>query len=370
MGLRERQERARKAVRLGTEDLERDYFLLEHHGLIDASSRTDLGRLTDIPGVGDGTASKLKRAGIHDPTDLQGHTQSELAAIDGIGPKTAARIRAYMDQTAPRVDRPIEGEFDTAPRTARSESLIRTRSGWVDISETAETVLDAEQNWKPENGVGPHADTVAVEGQDKEDAIEFNAERSEKARTADESFNAPISLSFSQWAAHPNRYDYPGVDTISRSRKVDRARSQLHRGFEVGAIERVDVSSSALSPKEAGEGVKGKFIPGMKDVRARMTVPDAIDVLAHETGHAVDNYLGRPSATIFEDERVREETRELIEKREGGRIPDDAHSVSGENELWANLFEAATVEPRATKRDAPHAYRALEEEVHGGFGPI
>lgn len=344
-----------RKARFATEDLEKDHFQLEKAGLVDPDERIDLGELTDLPGVGPKIARKFKRAGIRGPEELQGKSQEEISAIDGIGPKLAARIRTVVDQIPPQAY-----GYGSDPETSRSRSKIRRRGHSIDISE-ADTVIADEPD--PDK-VKPHPYTVGVEGDDKEDAIADHAERSPESRRADESFNAPIALDYELWASNPNRYDYPGVDTISKRRHLSRSRSWVTRALELDAIRSVEVGPRPESLDAQSKGSYRKFGGA---VTVDSVVRDAEVTLAHEIGHAIDDDLDRPSDRIFDDDDVRAEARDLIETQRGVRLKDEAYQLE-DNEMFANLFAAAALEPRATRRDSPKAYRAIEDELLGRWG--
>jgi len=95
------------------------------------------------------------------------------------------------------------------------------------------------------------------------------------------------------------------------------------------------------------------------------------DTLAHELGHAADKGLDRPSGvdargnefdnSIFDDESVLEEARELSKQRRGKEL--DSDYLESQNEVFADLYAEATINPRRAKKKAPKAFRALQDEV-------
>ena len=76
--------------------------------------------LTDIVGVGDAKAEKLRDAGIETVDDIRELTQDELADIDGIGNALAARIKADVGdlEVAEETDAEVEDETPEAEETA------------------------------------------------------------------------------------------------------------------------------------------------------------------------------------------------------------------------------------------------------------
>ena len=79
--------------------------------------------LTDIVGVGDAKAEKLRDAGIETVDDIRELTQDELAETDGIGNALAARIKADVGdlEVAEETDAEDEDETPEAEETADAE---------------------------------------------------------------------------------------------------------------------------------------------------------------------------------------------------------------------------------------------------------
>jgi len=325
------------------------------------ANRPQFEELEDLDGVGDTTARKLKDAGIRDPHELRGKQQSTLAAIDGIGPKRAARIRADVEYEAPA------GASDTGfgPETEGGSTVFR---------ETRETSLAPFNNTiktpEEENGVQPVAGNVGVRGPDRQEAIAEHAERTEEARQADESFNAPVMLDEDTWARNKEEYDYPGVDTIPRSRKLERARDVAASAKEAGFLNGIQADTDATDDFRA----RGKFSFGQIGVDTSFR--QAEDTLAHELGHAIDAGTGRPSGadargevdgeSIFDDEEVLEQARTVSEQRRGREL--DSDYLESQNEIFADLVAEATINPRRAKKEAPDAMRALNDSVGMDIG--
>lgn len=320
------------------------------------ANRPDFEELEDLDGVGDSVARKLRDAGIRDPHELRGKRQSTLAAIDGIGPKRAARIRADVEYEAPAGA--TKTGFD--PETKRGSTVFR---------ETRETSLapfnDSIKTPEEDDGVTPVAGNVGVRGPDRQEAIGEHAERTEEARTADESFNAPLMLDVSTWESHKGEYDYPGVDTIPRSRKLERARDLAARTKEAGFLSEIQADTDATDDYRA----RGQYSFGKIGVDTSFR--QAEDTLAHELGHAVDKGTGRPSGAdargevggenIFDDETVLEQARAVSERRRGREL--DTDYLKSQNEVFADFVAEATINPRRAKKKAPDAVRALNDAV-------
>lgn len=327
------------------------------------ANRPDFEELEDLDGVGESTARELKDAGIRDPHELRGKPQSAIAAIDGIGPKRAARIRADVEYEAPA------GASDTGfnPETEGDSTVFR---------ESRETSLapfnDTIKTPDGDGGVKPVAGTVGVSGPDRREAIAEHAERSEESRQADESFNAPIMLDEETWARNKDEYDYPGVDTIPRSRKLERARDVAARAKEAGFLSEIDASSEATDDWQA----RGTFSLGKIGVDTSFRQSE--DTLAHELGHAIDAGSDRPSGadargevegeSIFDDETVLEQAKDISEQRRGQDL--DTEYLESQNEIFADLVAETIINPRRAKKEAPDAVRALDEEVRMKVGSL
>lgn len=323
------------------------------------ANRPDFEELDDLDGVGDTTERKLRRSGISDPHELRGKSQRELTAIDGIGPKRAARIRADVEFEAPA------GATETGyePTSESGTSFLRESRG-TSLEPFGDIMSTKVDNMK-DDGVKPAEPNVFAKGPDRQEAIASHAERTEESRRADESFNAPIMLDESTWSENKNEYDYPGVDTIPRSRKLERARDEAARLKEADMLGNVEASTEATNDWRAA----GQF--SMGNVGVDTSFRRSEDTLAHELGHAADAGTGRPSGidargneqgdSIFDDPTVEKQAKELSAQRRGKGL--DSDYLDSANEVFADLYADAVINPRRTKREAPDAFRALQDEI-------
>jgi predicted flap endonuclease-1-like 5' DNA nuclease len=328
--------------------------------LVDASyqaTQSDVKRLEDLDGVGPTVANRLREAGINEPYELRGKTQKAIASIDGIGEQRAARIRADVEFEAPA------GATETGyePET-ESGTKIFTEGGDVSLEEF-ENTPDIRNIGGP---VAPAPNTVSARGPDRQEAIKEHAERTEESRRADESFNAPLMLDEDTWERNKSEYDYPGVDTIPRSRKLERAKEQTAVAREMGALTKLKADDRDATEKDRA---RGQF-SSVTGIGIDTSFRKSENTLAHELGHAIDEEFDRPSGEkprggevpgIFDDEDVLEQAEALSAQNRGTELEGDY--LESKNEVFADLFAEATINPRRTKREAPDAFNALKEEV-------
>lgn len=305
-------------VERGFEEIEGNRFLIDS-----PDDDVGLAELEDLDGVGPSVARKLRDAGIREPSDLYGLSQSEIAAIDGIGPTRAAQIRRQLNTGG-----------------NRQNAMFRD-------------------------------DAI-------EKATRDHADRSEAAREADESFNAETSLSYQQWSENPAQYDMPGVDTIPRDRRLDRTKEAAGVLAEQGLVE--DIEATPSGPRSSG--VSGNATGTTARVKTAQNDPES--TLAHELGHLADKVGGgRASLTnaLFgpnqgeaesdEQEKLREQGARLASRRRSvslkpevveERAEEGRFGGGGFNEVFADAFAEAVEEPRRAKKEAPDLVRAIQTE--------
>lgn len=342
--------------------------------------------LTDLPGVGPSTAENLRAAGITKPYQLRGKSTQTLAAIDGIGPKTAEQIKTSVDYNdftgsvpgegaafSARVKEPFEGSTDVARRneyTAVEELSEETQ-------QQQEGVHSRRVFPSREGQLDPTPRNVSVQGRDKQGAIEHMAERSPAERRTDRSFNAKLTLDVEVWEQNPDHYDYPGVDTIPKSRRLERTQNKFETAFRKEEV-------SKVSAKDRDADRFGFHRPQSQTIAVDTglaTDPEA--TLAHELGHAVDKAIAPDGVEgyaaenegVFENAETREQAEQLAERRRARPMERILQSYEDkdypfERELFADVYAEMLEEPRAAKREAPQAVRAIEEMTAGtGFLP-
>lgn len=224
--------------------------------------------------------------------------------------------------------------------------------------------------------------TVEASGLGAKSVEKIHESRSERAQTVDEKQNAPVTTDEEKWVENKNRYDYPGVDTIPAGRQQRRAERAGRAALEMGAADRVEQKGSA-------KNLQGKFSPegsstygqGESVARVQGTANKPERTLAHEVGHAFDYATGGDryglSSKLFQEPDDPSKRNQLekeaikISERGRGDFKGQQSYRRKHAELTADLFAQATIEPRATKREAPELFdrftNIAEEE---GFADV
>lgn len=311
-------DRLPRDVEFGFDEIESNPFV------VDESDDYTMTELADLDGVGRKTVRKLERAGIREPSDLYGLSQQEIAAVNGIGPKKAAKLRRQVLQRGNRQN---------------------------------------DMTWSDD---------------DIEKATKQHAERSPRERRADESFNAKISLNYSQWEEDPAKYDMPGVDTIPRDRRLERTKRAAGQLAEDELVDSVEATPSGPGKRN----VRGNATGGT--VRVKTAQDDPESTLAHELGHQADKIGGgRASMTneLFgpnmgdaeteKQESLRAQGAKLASRRRKLSLKPEAIEDKAEkgqfggggfNEVFADAFAEAVEEPRRAKSEAPDLVREMKRE--------
>lgn len=109
--------------------------------------------LSELPGIGDTTQEKLEAAGITAIEDLASKTEEELTEVEGLGPKTAAKlIESAQEWVSKNLDfGPLEDEKPPAPLTA--DELFRDDESSEEESEN--TSDDESEEDKSESSPQP-----------------------------------------------------------------------------------------------------------------------------------------------------------------------------------------------------------------------
>lgn len=204
-------------------------------------------------------------------------------------------------------------------------------------------------------------------------------ERSERAQTADENYNAPIAPDYETWAENPDRYDLPGVDTIPQDERDARGQAAARKAKEAGLIDKIE--ETGLDGNMRGQFTTDdprRVATGEEPERKIQREPDLDDeypvfqtgpVLAHEAGHAIDFEVGigerfGSQGDFFQgrDEDLESEAKTLTKRMRGSISPGEQAYREDNRELIADAFASMAIEPRAAKREAPNLVQALQEE--------
>jgi len=242
----------------------------------------------------------------------------------------------------------------------------------------------------PDNPVADSPFTTRITGTQRQAVERVHNNRSEAAQEADESFNAPTTVDARKWAEQPNRFDYPGVDTVSDSVQRDRAQDLTDFALSSGVVEDVSVESD-ISVASGGVGnpmgraSTDEFGTSTSvEVRDNVKSGDVEDprfafgpVLAHEVGHAVDFGSGLTFSEALEkdsNEQLREQAvtvsktvRGPFENASDNRIDYRSGEGEGSRELVADFVASRTLQPRATKRIAPDLTEKFNDEFEDEF---
>jgi len=168
-----------------------------------------------------------------------------------------------------------------------------------------------------------------------------NQERSERAQTADENYNAPIAPDYNTWAENPDRYDLPGVDTIPQDERDARGRAAAEAAQDAGLIDRIERTTfdgnrrgqfTSEDPRRTpADEEPDKYIQADEDLDDEFPVFQEGPVMAHETGHAIDFAVAPgeqfgSKGGFFEgrDEDLESEAITLTERLRGSISPGEA----------------------------------------------
>ena len=256
------------------------------------------------------------------------------------------------------------------------------------------------------------------------EAQSMHNKRSKASRTADESFNAPITLDEEEWARNKNKLDYPGVDTINEVYYARRAERFHKKIKKKGYVTMIDMSKKKYDPTQwkyqfgyySPHGIeRKKYVPYLKwltdDVgwtlsesekkhyagKKKLVVkrsgkpeimiyPNVIKgkghsiafTKAHELGHAFDltrkYHLNQPSiATTLtqQDKGFKSQMVEVSKTMRGGYSKASAgHAMYRvrQEELIADTIASMILQPRATKRMDKKLYKQLKEVMDADLG--
>jgi hypothetical protein len=260
------------------------------------------------------------------------------------------------------------------------------------------------------------------------EAQSMHNKRSKASRTADESFNAPITLDEEEWARNKNKLDFPGVDTINEVYYARRAERFHKKIKKKGYVTTIETSKSKFNPGGkirfgyyAPHGIeRRKYIPMLDYLKERgykldeqqkryyakkkhlvksqsgkpeiMIYPKIIEgfgkwtntpvsisfTKAHELGHAFDlsrkyhkNQISIASLLSTKDPEFKHNMQDISKKMRGGYSRASAgHAMYRvrKEELIADTIASMVLQPRATKRMNKKLYKQLKEVMDIDLG--
>lgn len=197
--------------------------------------------------------------------------------------------------------------------------------------------------------------------------------RSRKAKIADRSTTATnLTRDFGEWAAEPNRHDYPGVDTLSEQYRAQRTERVADRAREQGITRNINVRDELYGGEAAGE-----FSQFNTDILIAAEREDAHRNLAHEIGHALDfaatdatedepgpTFGSQMAFAQAEDEQVEQAKQELDQiwdERGRDKPLMNPDYLDDPRELAADFAALAIEDPQRAKQRAPTAQEIFSE---------
>jgi hypothetical protein len=241
---------------------------------------------TAIDGIGQKTAKKLRNIrDVRAPADVEDYSQEELSEEAGISESRAAKaIRGAGGRPA------ISNRGTTGSVSAAG---IKTTQGEFRVEFTALDKANARFDTSLNRGIG----------------------RSQEAARADKSKRAPITTDYDQWKENKGEVDFPGVDTPTDNPKVQRK----DREFINEDDTTLETRTGSLFLRE--NNISGGTTPSFKGLRSggsglsRATTETATAVAADDVGFDPDEPAGGDAVadvTFFQREQEGEVFDELV----------------------------------------------------------
>jgi hypothetical protein len=197
--------------------------------------------------------------------------------------------------------------------------------------------------------------------------------RSRKAKIADRSTTATnLTRDFSEWAAEPNRHDYPGVDTLSEQYRADRIEDAAETAEERGVTREITVRDQLYGGEAAGE-----FSQFNTEIMIAADQDDSHRNLAHELGHALDfaatdNTEDEQGATFGSEkafaqadpeqkEKAAEELQNIWDERGRDKPLMQNDYLEDPRELAADFAALAIEDPQRAQNRAPNAQEVFDD---------
>lgn len=240
--------------------------------------------------------------GIDDEIFRGGYKQQQgrvfdLTDIDGVGPKTAKRIKAATGTRNPQ-----EVAQYSAGQLADMVTGVSRQKASIIIRESGGTPQTKKRGRGGDSLLGSKAPKstrmfdvgdFSVDIRDQDSAKAKNDFRSQTARRTDRNERAPVTTDLGKWKENKSTYDYPGVDTPTADPGV--RPKDFTRG---GPFETSEQASETATDRPRGTGAKQ--IPNGEAERSRLgamdislTPEEAFE--GAETEHSGDFMGRRPS---------------------------------------------------------------------------
>jgi large subunit ribosomal protein L32e len=207
----------------------------------------ELTDLTDISGVGDAKAEKLRDAGYGTVDEVRGATQDELASIDGVGMALAARVKADVGDL--EVSEDVEAEVeDEEAETEEVETELQPR-GLVektpDLDEETERLLTQRQRVsKPQFNRQDHHKKKRVSTSWRRPRGQLSKQRKGikgKGASVEAGFRSPKASR----GLHPSGFEEVHVHNVDDLDGVDGDREAVRIASKVGARKRERIEEVA-----------------------------------------------------------------------------------------------------------------------------
>lgn len=156
----------------------------------------------------------------------------DVTAVPYIGEKTARELRKGLSRNQ-------RGRTLTPRRAANlNKEFLQVKLGKRQRKELAKYVGDSptrlltRQERREENRNQNRSTTKSerkgvgdfmVNRSEQKEAFEQHQERSARAQDVDNQRRATVTTNFELWSDHPDRYDFPGIDTPSRKTRIQDA---------------------------------------------------------------------------------------------------------------------------------------------------
>lgn len=276
-------------------------------------------------------------------------------SIDGVGPKTAEKVKGTIVEGTGRIQAPQDVSDLTDDQLADKAGISKTRARKV--IKGAGGNPDREPRRRSTGSVSaagiklPQGEFVTeVSDQDKAEA-KFSTSRnrgigrSQNAAIADKNKRAPVTTDFERWKDNKGELDFPGVDTPTESpdvRPKDLRQEQRPNTTDPkqSAAARATVPDAPSTERNTAAPLPFTTDLGQRDVSL---APEEAFEGVGSSGMASESREDVPITDRFArfDADARDEARELDEiAAQGPQPPDNANNGRGLNQLDEQALDA------------------------------